>query len=548
MKLKKIKNLWGDRRKIWREYKTAFLIEIIFLCVAITATGLLIRMSQKGWEEKLELMTKNVQNLVESNLDTRKAETSTQLKNNVFIDLKSILPDTGNPKWDSQFGLKLQFLGEADEVICELENTEVGCIWTSYDQETKKLKKEWISLKKCIEKSESSENGGMNSFQEFYRKQNGQIRLKKLKGYYNGNTFNVSEVQFQSILDKNVVWNTPVASSNYKSIVCRMANLADISEVELEEAALEQGGMELFVYLPAQNVQYALESQPTKLQNHAEGRISGYNLTLYQIGIYADTFYLATHDGNLKNFTLPIWLIGQALAALLIIVYLYLHKKRKELVSLRNTFINAMAHEMKTPAAVIKNSAECLEDGIHPEKQTEYIGMIQKEADHMNQLLMSMLTYTRLSDSSYDLHMEKCSLQKMMELCCDHYKEQIEKKSIQVIWDVTEEENAICDKKMLSMVMDNFLSNAVRFCTSGGVIRLSVSKNYVSVYNDGIQIPENRKKEIWTPMYLMDDSRTKTGTTSGMGLAISAIILKAHQAEYGVENIEGGVKFYFKLK
>ena len=546
--MKKIKDLWGDRKKIWREYKTAFLIEIIFLCVAITATGLLIRMSQKVWQEKLELMTKNVQNLVESNLDTRKAETRTQLKNNVFIDLKSILPDTGNPQWDSQFGLKMQFLGESDEVICELENTEVGCIWTSYDQETKKIKKEWISLKKCIEKSESSENGGMNSFQEFYRKQNGQIRLKKLKGYYNGNTFNVSEVQFQSILDKNAVWNTPVASSNYKSIVCRVANLADVSEVELEDATLEQGGIELFVYLPAQNVQYALESQPTKLQNHAEGIISGYNLTSYQIGIYADTFYLATHDGNLKNFTLPIWLIGQALAALLIIVYLYLHKKRKELVSLRNTFINAMAHEMKTPAAVIKNSAECLEDGIHPEKQTEYIGMIQKEADHMNQLLMSMLTYTRLSDSSYDLHMEKCSLQKMMELCCDHYKEQLEKKSIQVIWDVTEEENAICDKKMLSMVMDNFLSNAVRVCTSGGVIRLSVSKNYVSVYNDGIQIPDNRKKEIWTPMYLMDDARTKTGTTSGMGLAISAIILKAHQAEYGVENVEGGVQFYFKLK
>ena len=84
MKLKKLKKLWGERKKIWREYRTAFLIEIIFLCVAITATGLLIRMSQKGWEEKLQLMTKNVQNLVESNLDTRKAETETQLKNNVL--------------------------------------------------------------------------------------------------------------------------------------------------------------------------------------------------------------------------------------------------------------------------------------------------------------------------------------------------------------------------------------------------------------------------------------------------------------------------------
>ena len=67
------------------------------------------------------------------------------------------MPDTGNPQWDSQFGLKLQFLGETEEPISELENKEVGCIWTSYDQETKELKQEWISLKECIEKSESSE-------------------------------------------------------------------------------------------------------------------------------------------------------------------------------------------------------------------------------------------------------------------------------------------------------------------------------------------------------------------------------------------------------
>mgnify|MGYP000102141599 CR=1 FL=1 len=72
--------------------------------------------------------------------------------------------------------------------------------------------------------------------------------------------------------------------------------------------------------------------------------------------MYADTFYLATHDGNLKNFTIPIWLIGQGAAAFLIIVYLYLQKKRKELASLRNTFINAMAHEMKNTGSGDQNS------------------------------------------------------------------------------------------------------------------------------------------------------------------------------------------------
>ena len=55
----------------------------------------------------------------------------------------------------------------------------------------------------------------MNSFQTFYQKQDGQVRLKKLKGYYNGNVFNVSEVQFQSVTDENAVWNTPSVSSHY---------------------------------------------------------------------------------------------------------------------------------------------------------------------------------------------------------------------------------------------------------------------------------------------------------------------------------------------
>ena len=60
--------------------------------------------------------------------------------------------------------------------------------------------------------------------------------------------FNVSEVQFQSVTDKNAVWNTPAVNSHYKSMECRVANLADVSEVELEEETLEQGGMELPFY------------------------------------------------------------------------------------------------------------------------------------------------------------------------------------------------------------------------------------------------------------------------------------------------------------
>ena len=548
MYMKKMKQLWKQRKMIWREYRTAFLIEIIFLCVALAATGILIRMSERNWETKLELMTKNVQSLIQSNLDTKKVKSASELKNNVYIGLRDIMPDTKNREWNSKFGLHLEFLDESGNAKYELADSEVGCIWTTYDEENTALEKTWISL---TDRFKEWDNGAMQEFEQFYREQDGHVRIQKLKGYYNGNVFNVREVQFQGTIheDETLELRTNSAGDlSFKNPVYRVANLADVSDEELDsDVTLEQGGMELFAFLPSPIVQATLVNHPNKRQAYAEGTISGYNLASYQIGMYADTYYLATHDGNLKNFTIPIWLIGQGAAAFLIIVYLYLQKKRKELASLRNTFINAMAHEMKTPAAVIKNSAECLEEGIRPEKQSSYIKMIQTEADHMNDLLMSMLTYTRLSDSEYDLHKSDCSLKELMESCCEHYRERIAGKNIQVIWDAEDDGTTKCDKKMLSMVMDNFISNAVRFCIDGGVIRLTVTKDYVSVYNDGHQIPPEQLKEIWTPMYLGDDARKKNSGTSGMGLAISAVILKAHHADYGVSNVAEGVEFYFRL-
>ena len=79
------------------------------------------------------------------------------------------------------------------------------------------------------------------------------------------------------------------------------------------------------------------------------------------------------------------------------------------------------------------------------------------------------------------------------------------------------------------------------------MIRFTIAPGTVNVYNEGAQIPEDQIKEIWTPMYKGDSSRNETKGPSGMGLAISAVILKAHRASYGVHNVTRGVEFYFKL-
>ena len=541
--MKKLKKLW--KKKIWKEYRIAFYIEIVFLGVALAATGLLIRFSSESWKSRLKLEVKDIQSLVEKNVNTSINKTGEKMSESVYMGLEDILPYRDDITWNSKIGVDVKFLDESDTARYELNIPEVGCIWTTYDKETNELNREWISLGDWFEDLTLT---GLEDFKRFYKQEQGHVAVQKMEGYYNGDNFIIRTVYFTSTIHRYYTASITGRQIGARNMVYRVSDLNSIEDGTLSEnVTLETGSMDLVVYMPDNSVQSVLVNTPGKCQAFATGEIDGYNLSSYEINMYADTIYLATHDGTFRNYMIPIWLIGQGIAAFLIVVALYMQKKRRELARLRNTFINAMAHEMKTPAAVIKNSAECLEEGIHPEKQAHYIGMVQKEADHMNDLLMSMLAYTRLSDSFCELNKTDCSLQEMMELSCVHYKGQIEAKNLHVIWDSAENTTTRCDEKLIMMVLDNFISNAVRFWKENGVIRFTIAPGTVNVYNEGAQIPEDQIKEIWTPMYKGDSSRNETKGTSGMGLAISAVILKAHRASYGVHNVTRGVEFYFKL-
>ncbi len=541
--MKKLKKMW--KKKIWKEYRITFFIEIVFLGVALAATGLLIHFSSEGWKSRLKLEVKDIQSLIEKNANTNINKTGEKMSEAVYMGLDDILPYRDDITWNSKIGVDVKFLDESDTAQYELNIPEVGCIWTTYDKETNELNKEWISLRDWFEDLTLT---GLQDFERFYQQEQGHIAVQKMEGYYSGDRFIIRTVDFTSTIHRYYTASITGRQVGVRSMVYRVSDLNSIEDGTLSEyVTLETGSMDLVVYMPDDYVQSVLINTPEKSQAFAAGEIDGYNLSSYEINMYADTIYLATHDGTFRNYMIPIWLIGQGIAAFLIVVAIYMQKKQRELARLRNTFINAMAHEMKTPAAVIKNSAECLEEGIHPEKQAHYIGMVQKEADHMNDLLMSMLAYTRLSDSFCELNKTDCSLQEMMERSCAHYKGQIEAKNLHVIWDSAENTTTRCDEKLIMMVFDNFISNAVRFCKENGVIRFTISPGTVSVYNEGAQIPEDQLKEIWTPMYKGDSSRNEMNGTSGMGLAISAVILKVHRASYGVHNVSGGVEFYFKL-
>lgn len=179
-----------------------------------------------------------------------------------------------------------------------------------------------------------------------------------------------------------------------------------------------------------------------------------------------------------------------------------------------------MAHEMKTPNAVILNSSEMLIENVNPEKQHKYLKMIEGESKHMNNLLNQMLIYTRTTNS-YQLHKQNHNLSTMFEEVLKHYD--LESKIITI--DIDSKINISCDQQLMMIVFDNLINNAFKYANKK--INIVYKQEKIIISNDGSKIENKDINHIFEPLYKADVSRNDTNST-GMGLAIVRNILDLH--------------------
>ncbi|MBR3646421.1 MAG: HAMP domain-containing histidine kinase [Lachnospiraceae bacterium] len=236
----------------------------------------------------------------------------------------------------------------------------------------------------------------------------------------------------------------------------------------------------------------------------------------------------------------------QTIALLIWALRKYQKRRLKKLNNTKDLFVNAMAHEMKTPAAIIINSVECIKEGVRPDKKKNYQNNIFNEAEHVKKLVDYMLKYTRVIDSDYVIDKQKLCINDIAKEVFDRFKVMADSRNIKMDMIENGSFKIDGDRKLMGMVIDNYISNAVKHCVEHGKIIVTVDENCLTVYNEGDTINDKDISGIWDPMYNVDKARTKLGASSGMGLAICARIIRLHGLKYNVENVIDGVKFSMK--
>lgn len=213
------------------------------------------------------------------------------------------------------------------------------------------------------------------------------------------------------------------------------------------------------------------------------------------------------------------------------------HVKRLE--DTRKQFIANFTHEIKTPLGIIAGYSELLEDASTQEAREKYIRIINEQTDRINKIVLTMLELSRLESGKIELTKYPIELTSLVDEVLDDFEYELEKKEINVIKDYQEVE-VDCDPIQIERVINNLTSNAIKHTEPKSSITYRVLEHRFEVENEGHHLSQDELESVWEA-YI---SKDKGGT--GLGLPIVKAILERHGFNFGVENTEKGVLFYFE--
>ena len=226
----------------------------------------------------------------------------------------------------------------------------------------------------------------------------------------------------------------------------------------------------------------------------------------------------------------------------------------REAEQMKSTFISVISHELKTPVALIKGYAGTLrrtDADWDPETMHEGLSVIEEEADRLNSLIDNLLDASRIQAGVFKLELGDVSLERLAQRVVEGFRLQTEAHDFEFDFPPGLP-MVVADEARIRQVLDNLVSNAIKYSPDGGTIRIGGwhDEQGVTVYvaDQGIGIPQDEQSRLFESFYRVDSGLRRRTKGTGLGLYLSKTIIDAHNGTIWVRSEPGkGSTFFFTL-
>lgn len=219
--------------------------------------------------------------------------------------------------------------------------------------------------------------------------------------------------------------------------------------------------------------------------------------------------------------------------------------------TLRTDFISNVSHELKTPLAVMQNYAVLLQSPeLDENKRREYAKAVSQNCRKLTTLVTDILKLNKLENQEIYPEVPPYDLGEQLRECVLFFEEAWSAKNIELNADIADGITVTTDGRLLAIIWNNFLSNAIKFTPEGGRIDVRLEKVsdhiLVSVQDWGCGMDEKTRAHVFEKFFQGDTSHATNG--NGLGLALAARVADICGGKISVESEQGkGSVFSFEF-
>ena len=230
-------------------------------------------------------------------------------------------------------------------------------------------------------------------------------------------------------------------------------------------------------------------------------------------------------------------------------------RRIKRMEKVRSEFLGNVTHELKTPISSISGYIETLLEGAIKDENVNisFLERALENVQRLEELVTDLVEISRIETGELQMNYDYFNIYNLLkDIHKDAQQRNSNKKNIKINLEVPDKKLFVYgDKGRLEQVIDNLLSNSMRY-TDQGHIRIKVLRRdnelVFSIIDTGIGISRKSINRIFERFYRADKARDRRKGGTGLGLAISKHIIEAHGSNIYVDSLEGkGSTFSFGI-